>query len=347
MAVSKGESSVTLSDILEKTTEASILSFYLGVSEIPCIIHSPLRKDNKPSFGLYSPNGKRIYFVDFATKDRGGVFDLLCQMWRCNYREVLTRINKDMPKLCSIGTLNVHKHILCTVRSTAECSQNSDLQCKVRDWSSYDVEYWESYGISIDWLKYAEVYPISHKIIIKNGEKYVFKADKYAYAYVEHKEGKVTLKIYQPFNKNGYKWSNKHDNSVISLWTKVPEYGEQICICASLKDALCLWANTGIPSLAIQGEGYRMSNTAISELKRRYKQIFICLDNDEPGLKDAQKLAEETGFTNVVLPSFNGGKDISDLFKAKGKEEFLKIIKPLFKIKIIDDDWDDLPFKVY
>lgn len=347
MAVSKGESSVTLSDILEKTTEANILSFYLGVTEIPCIIHSPLRKDNRPSFGLYSPNGKRIYFVDFATKDRGGIFDLLCQMWGCSYKEVLIRINKDIPKLCSIGTPNVHKHIPCTVRSTIECKKSTDLQCKVRDWVSYDVEYWESYGISLDWLKYAEVYPISHKIIIKNGNKYVFKADKYAYAYVEHKEGKVTLKVYQPFNKDGYKWSNKHDNSVISLWTKVPEYGDKICICASLKDALCLWANTGIPSLAIQGEGYGMSNTAISELKRRYRQVFICLDNDEPGLKDAQKLAEETGFTNVVLPSFNEGKDISDLFKAKGKEEFLKIIKPLFKTKTIDDDWEDLPFKVY
>ena len=73
-----------------------------------------------------------------------------------------------------------------------------------------------------------------------------------------------------------------------------------------------------------------MSDTAISELKRRYKQVFICLDNDEPGLKDAQKLSEETGFTNVVLPQFDEGKDISDLMKSKGRSEFLKIILPLF-----------------
>lgn len=330
MAVSKGEPSITLSDILEKTTEANILSFYLGVTEIPCIIHSPLRKDNRPSFGLYSPNGKRIYFVDFATKDRGGVFDLLCQMWGCSYKEVLTRINKDIPKFCSIEIPDIHKHIPCTVKSTIECKKSTDLQCKVRNWASYDIEYWESYGISLDWLKYAEVYPISHKIITKDGKRYVFGADKYAYAYVERKEGKVTLKIYQPFNKKGYKWSNKHDNSVISLWTKVPEYGEQICICSSLKDALCLWANTGIPSLAIQGEGYRISNTAISELKRRYKQIFICLDNDEWGLRDAIKLSKETGFTNIVLPKFKGGKDISDAFKILGKEKWLELITPLF-----------------
>ena len=264
-------------------------------------------------------------------------------MWNCGFKEVLSKINEDISKFC--GSASIHSYTPCAVRSTSSYNKDTDLQCKVRDWRDYDIEYWASYGITLEWLKYAEVYPISHKIVIKDGHRYVLGADKYAYAYVEHKEGKVTLKIYQPFNKAGYKWSNKHDNSVVSLWTKVPEYGEQICICSSLKDALCLWANTGIPSLAIQGEGYRMSDTAISELKRRYKQVFICLDNDEPGLKDAQKLSEETGFTNVVLPPFNEGKDISDLYKAKGKDEFLRIIKPLFiSSRQEDNDWNDLPF---
>ena len=148
---------------------------------------------------------------------------------------------------------------------------------------------------------------------------------------MEHKEGKVTLKIYQPFNKDGYKWSNKHDTSVISLWTKVPEYGEQICICSSLKDALCLWANTGIPALAVQGEGYKMSNTAISELKKRYKKIFILFDNDKAGLIDGEKLALSTGFTNIVLPEFEGGKDISDLYHSlQNKEKFKETMIGLF-----------------
>lgn len=341
--IAKGKSSVSLDDILSKVTEADILSHYLGVTEVPCIINSPLRQDRRPSFGLYSTDGRRIFYTDLSTRDRGGLLDLLGHMWNCGYKEVLTRINEDISKFC--GGASIHSYTPCAVRSTNSYNKDTDLQCKVRDWRSYDIEYWASYGITLEWLKYAEVYPISHKIVIKDGHRYVFGADKYAYAYVEHKEGKVTLKIYQPFNKAGYKWSNKHDNSVVSLWTKVPEYGEQICICSSLKDALCLWANTGIPSLAIQGEGYRMSDTAISELKRRYKQVFICLDNDEPGLKDAQKLAEETGFTNVVLPPFNEGKDISDLYKAKGKDEFLRIIKPLFNSsRQEDNDWNDLPF---
>ena len=182
------------------------------------------------------------------------------------------------------------------------------------------------------WLKYADVYPISHKIVIKDNKSYAFGADRYAYAYVEFKEGRTTLKIYQPFNKNGFKWSNRHDRSVISLWTKVPKEGDKICICSSLKDALCLWANTGIPSLAIQGEGYGMSDTAINELKRRFNKIYICLDNDEAGLKDGVHLANKTGFINVVIPQFKGGKDISDLYKVLGnKEQFKQTILSLFK----------------
>ena len=344
MAIGKSNPSVTLDDILSKTTEADILAYYLGVTEIPCVIHSPLRIDNMASFGLYSRDGHRVYYVDFATKDRGNTFDILCKLWGCNYIEALAKIAHDISKFSTkdLGINTSKQHLTPKIFKL----NNTELQCKVRDWAPHDIEYWASYGISLDWLKYAEVYPISHKIVIKDGHRYVFVADKYAYAYVEHKEGKVTLKIYQPFNKGRYKWSNKHDSSVVSLWTKVPEYGEQICICSSLKDALCLWSNTGIPSLAIQGEGYRMSGTAISELNRRFKKVFICLDNDKPGLEDAERLSRETGFTNVVLPFFDEGKDISDLFKAKGKEEFLKIIIPLFTSSRGEEYRDDLPFEI-
>lgn len=339
MAIGKSNPSVTLDDILSKTTEADILAYYLGVTEIPCVIHSPLRIDNKASFGLYSRDGHRVYYVDFATKDRGNTFDILCKLWGCNYIEALAKIAHDISKFSTkdLGINTSKQHLTPKIFKL----NNTELQCKVRDWAPHDIEYWASYGISLDWLKYAEVYPISHKIVIKDGNKYAFGADRYAYAYVEHKEGKVTLKIYQPKNTKGYKWSNKHDKSVISLWTKIPEYGDKVCICSSLKDALCLWSNLGIPALSIQGEGYNMSNTAANELKRRYKEIYILLDNDEAGLKDGLSLSESTGFINLVLPKFKEGKDISDAYKVLGKERWLKLIKPLF---FPSESEDDLPF---
>lgn len=329
--ISSGESSVSLEDIYRVTTEAEIAHYYLGISNIPCKINSPLRLDRSPSFGLFSPNGSRVTWIDFSSGERGGIFDLLGKMWNTSFKETLTKIYKDFNKFDGSAKIKPTEHMPTTPRINIG---NNDvvMECKVREWKQHDIEYWKSYGITLEWLKYANVYPISHKIVVKKGQRYVFGADKYAYAYAEFKEGKTTLKIYQPYNKRGFKWSNKHDRSVISLWTKVPPTGDKICICSSLKDALCLWSNTGIPALAVQGEGYTISDTAISELKKRFKNIYILLDNDEVGLKDGKMLASKTGFTNIVLPNINGAKDISDLYLSlQDKEKFKEIIIGLFK----------------
>lgn len=329
--ISSGNFSGTLDDVHRVTTQAQITSYYLGIKDIPCIICSPLRRDEKPSMGIYSPNGTDVNFIDFGTGERGSVFTLLRKMWNTSFADTLKRICGDFTRFSTSASVGASIPS-CRIVGNPDHSRSGDMQCKVREWRDYDIRYWESYGVPLKWLKYADVYPISHTIITKNGNSYVFGADKYAYAYVEFKEGKTTLKIYQPYNKSGFKWANKHDKSVISLWTKVPEYGDKICICSSLKDALCLWANTGIPALAIQGEGYSISNTAISELKRRYKEIYILLDNDEAGVQDALKLSESTGFTNIVLPEEYGAKDVSDLYLLlQDKEHFKSIILGLFK----------------
>lgn len=324
--ISIGKPYITIDKIKEKISDYDILNHYFGITKIPCIVNSPLRIDNNPSFSLYSKDGINVLWTDFSTKEHGSTIDLLKAYWKKNYKEVLEHLWKDLPNITSTN----HTYTFSNY-SRIKSSKNIKLECKVRDWKDYDLEYWNSFGISLEWLKYADVYPISHKIVIKDDKRYVFSCDKLAYAYVEFKEGKTTIKIYQPLNKSGYKWSNNHDSSVISLWTKVPKEGNIIVICASLKDALCLSANTNIPAIAVQGEGYSMSNTAIQELKRRFKKVYILFDNDEAGLKDGVKLSEQTGFINVVLPKINNAKDISDLYKClEDKTQFKKIILKLF-----------------
>lgn len=319
--ISRGRESEEPLPDLGNLSEADIAAYYFNIKSIPCLISSPLRQDKKPSFALYSPNGIEVNYIDFSNREGGTIWTLLTKVWNCSYSEAKRKVFNDLGDK-SLGTsVGIGNYLGRNVKVNAYL----DLQCRVREWRDYDLKYWESYGISLKWLKYADVYPISHKIIIKEDISYAFGADKYAYAYVEFKEGKTTLKIYQPFNTNGYKWSNRHDRSVISLWTKVPKTGDKVCICSSLKDALCLWANTGIPSLAVQGEGYGISDTAINELKSRFKNIFICFDNDDAGIKDAIKLAKDTGFINIVLPKFEGGKDISDYYKAINDKEKFKI----------------------
>lgn len=327
MAFGYGRTTALLAEIKSKIGDENIAKKYLGITKIPCVMKSPLRVDNKPSFAIYQHDDGSVYYIDYATGEKGSLYSLLCSLWHSSFIDVISKIVGGFNQ----QQIEYNQRQLRKQTGKIIARNQVALQCRVREWQSYDIDYWQSYGISLQWLKYAEVYPISHKIIIKDDKKYTFGADKYAYCFVERKEGKVTLKVYQPFNTKGFKWSNKHDRSVISLWTKVPEKGKRICICSSLKDALCLWANTGIPAISVQGEGYSMSETAVNELKKRFERIYVLFDNDEPGLKDGEKLSHETGFINVVLPSFKGGKDISDYYKIKGKEAFVELIHHLIK----------------
>lgn len=318
--ISRGKKSEEYIDI-SQIRQADIAAYYLGVKSIPCLIPSPLRQDRKPSFSLFSNNGEEVGFIDYSTREHGGIIDLLMLMWNCSFVEAKRRIANDMGD--SKLNISIGKGSYAT-RIPIRTSSDIDLQCKAREWRDYDLEYWGSYGITLNWLKYADVHPISHKIVVKDNISYAFAADKYAYAYVEFKEGRTTLKIYQPFNTRGFKWANRHDRSVISLWTKVPPTGDRVCICSSLKDALCLWANTGIPALATQGEGYGMSDTAVNELKRRFKKVYICFDGDPPGVADSLSLQKKTGFKIIACPLIGQAKDWSDIYHDYGKERMLK-----------------------
>ena len=315
----------SVSDVMGRVSHADLLSHYLGIDSLPVLINSPLRNDSHPSFFIYSPDGIKVLYRDYATGDKGDIYSLLQNKMNLSFSELLHKISAE--KVFSKGSLtnspSKGKKFTKTTR---------DLRVRIREWKEHDIAYWNSYGIPLPWLKYAEVYPISHKIVYKDGHKYIFPAPKYSYVFVERKEDRVSLKVYSPFAENKrFKWDNSNDGSVVGLWTKVPKEGNKIVICSSLKDALCFWANIGIPAIYVQSETTGLSKTAQEVLKQRYKNIYICFDNDTPGIMDANELAFNTGFTNVQLPQFEGGKDISDMYKAKGREEFIRIVKPLFE----------------
>lgn len=304
----------------------TLAEYYLDVKKIPCLINSPFRQDRKPSFGIFAKDNG-VFFKDFATGESGNIYSLLSLIWGLDKEETFKKIYDDLVNKNNEKSIRLEKKTI-SVHKKTDC----EINVKTRDWEDHDFEYWKSYGISYEWLKFAEIYPVSLIFVKTPTYNQIYKADKYSYAYVEHKENNTTVKVYQPFNKDGFKWRSGHDKSVISLWTKIPEKGNVVCICSSLKDALCLWANTGIPSLAVQGEAYDISDTAVKELKRRFKNVCILYDNDPPGIQDALKICKKTGFINIKLPDSIHEKDISDYFKAiNDKQTFRENLLFLFK----------------
>lgn len=280
---------------------------YFGVDSYPHMINAPYREDNHPSVGLIS-DGQTVCFRDFATGDKGSIFKLL-ELSKIDYQQIIKDYKPSKRK------------------KKVTVNTETSIQVRFRDWADCDKAYWGAFGISIDWLEFADVHPIDRVFFIKNNQSHCFGCAKLAYAYIEHKDNKVTYKIYQPLTKQR-KWYGNIDASILSLWRQLPPSGNLVVICSSLKDALCLWAQSGIPCIAPQGEAYSISKTACNELKKRFKHVVICLDNDEPGKADALKMSKETGFPFKTLPE-GYGKDISDIYK-NDPTKFKERLMPLF-----------------
>ena len=329
MAFRRCNRSVGLDVLLGKTSEFDIMRFYLNIDVLPALINSPLRQDRNASVSIFSPDGVKVFYKDFGTGEHGSIFDLLGRMWNRTFSETITKIWDDIDKV-KHNRINLNR-----TRRVVIHKSNSILEVRTRQWFDYDMEYWNSYGISREWLEFGDVYPISHILITRDNITKVIPAEKLAYVYVERKDGKVSLKVYQPKSQR-LKWLSKHDSSVWDLWSRLPDRGDTLFITSSRKDALCLWENTGIPSVSLQGEGYVPKEKVINQLKQRFGRVIIFFDNDydkdeNHGHIYASRLSGMFDLDMVEIPSEYKSKDPSDLFKNHGAKTFRRVIKELVK----------------
>lgn len=102
------KSSLSKEDILSYVRSEDIAAFYFGITEIPCLINSPLRKDNNPSFAFFTYNDNIIY-KDFATGDSGDVFKALCCLWCKDIGDTLNNIYSDIKDKKIINTVFAEK----------------------------------------------------------------------------------------------------------------------------------------------------------------------------------------------------------------------------------------------
>lgn len=323
------EHKVTYKEILERVRydERVLLCMYLDVPRIPCLINSPLRDDKKPSF-RFAKEGDKIYWIDFSTGEKGNLFEFLMKFLNLNKENLLDRLNTDT------GGSELPKGVLARVENLKKSSDGVSrftLKATHRNWEKRDIEFWGQFGITTDWLKRANVFPISFIWFEGEDRKFYIPAEPLAYAYYEFKDGIARCKIYQPKSKE-HKWYNNLTEDVWSLWTMLPKSGNHLFITSSLKDALNLWINTGVPSVSMQGEGYIPKEKVINELKARFKNIWIFFDNDynnpnNPGRTDAKKLCKQFGLFYVEIPSKYKSKDPSDLFRNCGKEMYKQAIR--------------------
>ncbi len=333
----QSNSNILLKDLLKQVSEVDILNHYLVIKELPCLISSPLRVDTKPSFRLYVTHTNKVRYYDLAKKDGGGLFDLLKQLWGTTFQGAIDKVYTDLK---SINKTQIPISYSSGVYAPGEAKGIGKIEVKLRKWESHDKEYWMKYGLPVTALLFANIYPVSHILLHKQGVINTLVAHKYAYVYIENKDNVCTYKVYQPYNKK-CKWLNSHNSSVWDLWSKLPMNGDKLIITSSRKDALCLWYHTGIPAVSLQGEGYIPKDSVVAELKERFKTIYVLFDNDynkecNVGRENASHLCSKFDLTFIEIPAFLESKDPSDLYYNHGEEIFKDTMNKLIYEKEIN-----------
>lgn len=164
MVIGKTYSSISKTEVFSKFSETQVLStVFPEITTIPCVICSPLREDNKPSFSIYMSSNGHIHYKDLATRDSGGLLDLLCSYWKCNFNSALDNICMLM-----VNDTNVTiKPKQIKVFTQKELNTLSKIQVTIRPWRDYDYEYWASYGITKSTLGMPR-YTLSHiRLLLK------------------------------------------------------------------------------------------------------------------------------------------------------------------------------------
>jgi 5S rRNA maturation endonuclease (ribonuclease M5) len=319
-------SQITREDILKHITQEEIFSFYLGedVNSLG-VFHSPLREDNIPSFALYFHKHHRniLMFKDFATNDCGDFIVLVMKLFNVDYPTALKKIALDL-KLANFN-IDLSKQVVNYTRIVDK--EGVKLGIKSRPWLVKDKNYWSSFGIKKSTLSKFNVHPVDY--IFYNDT--AVKAAEYAYAYVELKDGKVTYKIYQPFESKLKKWINNANYSVHQGYTQLPQQGELLIITKSLKDVMSIHDCLNISAIGLQSESVMMKESVMQEYKNRFKKVICLFDNDSAGKKLSENFTNTYNIPHFFVPELPGVTDFSDLVKALGVEKASNIINTNLK----------------
>lgn len=313
--------------ILSRISERDIFDYYVGRPyKLGQMLKSNLRNDDDTeSLNIYS-NGGKIKYKDFG-HSQGNCFEYVKNLHDCDYFEALNIIAKDFNLVAGIPT---PKPKLKTPVEHYIEFQKTIIPVK-RGWKLLDKEYWtDRYYIPLTLLVQYDIIPANY-VYLKNRPDNMFIWGTHTdanpiYCYEINK----AYKIYRPLSPDKkQKWLSTIKATDIQGMNQLPKKGELLIITSSMKDLLVLKV-LGYNAIALGGEGNHMSEKIVDYLWSCFDNIIIFYDNDKPGLKCGQELAEEIGAGYIHIPlEYEDTKDISDFIEKYRIDRTRELIKEL------------------
>lgn len=323
---------LTRANVLAKVNQFDIFNCYCApFTKLYKPFRSELREDKRPTCSICKVGGKLIY-RDFAVVRRSlDCFSYIQEKYSVDFNQALEMINQDFNLgLMSFVRLNYQRqtNVQCTefdINSIPEYVV--EIRVKTREWSSADKEYWNGrYDLHRATLELFEVFPLQGFFI--NGRYTGCGSNVYGYYNGRMPDGREAWKIYQPNSPKSEKWRSNCSDGSMQGWKQLPETGDLCIITKSLKDVMVLY-QLGIAAVAPQAESNSLDIEKIKELKARFKDVVLLYDNDEPGIKAAEKISEEFNLPMFFMPE--GTKDASDFVELYGSEVLNAYIHEIYE----------------
>lgn len=311
----------TEDNILRKTTEYDIYSYYIGHKlVIGSKFNSPLRKDSNPSFGLFiSRITNSLLFKDQATGDVGNCFKFVQLKHNLStYKEALNKVNEDL----NLGLLK-QSNIGLNVRNNYKATR-TDIKIKRKNFTKTDDLYWAQYNIDRDILRKFNVYPVSHVWLNDKLMSWRFSDEHPMYAYQIYNK----FKIYRPKEEASEKWLTNCTMYNIQGYEQLPAIGELLIITKSLKDVMTLHS-LGYTAISANSENTIIPLKIMNDLKKRFTKIIVFYDNDDSGHKGAVAISTTYDLNYMEIPKECQSKDISDYIKDHNLTKTIKLLKNL------------------
>jgi DNA primase len=319
--------------VLSKISEYDIFRWYMPNKkwEVNRTTHSPFRNESRPSFTIYSKDGK-LFYLDFSDPHyRGNCFNFIMQLFNVGYIECLEMIDRDFNlgiRIKKRDDLPSHTEIISKYEQPEKLEKKySHIQVIARKFTNEELEYWNQYHQDIQDLKDNNIYSIK-KLYLNRSIVHLKETElRFGYFYDGH------WKIYRPFSKDS-KWFPNNTPITTMDGKDNLDKTKMAFINKSKKDYMVM-KKIYPHSCAVQNEGVAcFSEENVDFLKHNSSSQILSFDSDVAGVKNSKMVTEMFNFDYCNVPKYylqEGIKDWADLAKKYG----MQIIEHYLKQKFI------------
>ncbi len=284
-------------------------------------------REKTPSMCIYLDRNGIYKYKDFSSGNGGDAISLVQTLFNLPSRGSASyKIVEDYNQYVLNNGYN-------PIKSYKQHSKFKVTDYEMRHWNTLDQKYWMGFHIGSRLLSRYNVVPLEYYIMQKTDENDSVSSmtirGNYIYGYF--REDGTLYKIYQPKVKE-------------SKFIKVRDYiqgTEQLVfdkpyliITSSLKDLMAYHKLkiSNSEAIAPDSENTMIPENIMSSISSKYQGVCVLFDNDEAGIRAAEKYKLRYGFDYVVLEL---EKDLSDAIKVHGIDKVRESLLPLLKNSLL------------